>query len=405
MSDTFSGLLFNPNLGFRKEFVLLNSMKVLIIHNILWTHYKSVLFEAIEKNKPVNMEVCVLQIAKNDVSRKDMASPEVSYNYNYHLLFDDYIEHLPKFKKVRAVLSFINSYKPDLVNVTGWAGDLSLTLAIVYSFLKGKKVVISNESTSFDHQRSVLKEFVKRLLVKMSDAFIVFGKTSKEYLLQLGAKNQQFIEEKAAVVDDVRIHQICSLSRSETFLRDKIETKKNFIYVGRIIPVKNIPLLISTFQKIKTTLPEAKDWGLIILGNGVLDDEIGVEISKNSLHIYKFDGVDWQTVPKYLSAADCLVLPSVSEPWGLVVNEAMICGLGVIVSNACGCKDDLIDGNGFVFNPEKPEDLEIAMKNFVQNPVSIENMKNKSTEIIKEFSVDLVAKRILNGFEKLLLKS
>ncbi|MCP9764544.1 glycosyltransferase family 4 protein [Lacihabitans soyangensis] len=376
-------------------------MKILIIHNILWTHYKSVLFEAIEQNKARDMEICVLQIAKNDISRKNMASSEVNYAYNYHLLFDDFIENIPSVKKVLAVLRFIKNYNPDVVNVTGWAGDLSLTLSIIFSFFLGKKIIISNESTSFDHQRSFIKELVKKTLVKMADGFIVFGKTSKEYLLNLGANESQFIEEKGAVVDDKKIREIYETARIEKFLAGEVKTSHNFIFVGRIIGVKNIPILIRAFQEIKQSIAEAKDWGLIILGNGTLDEQIKLEISKGDQDIYKFDAVHWQTVPKYFSKSDCLVLPSKSEPWGLVVNEAMICGLGVIVSNACGCKDDLVAGNGFVFEANNQNELKECMINFVINVDRRESMKKNSLEIIEQFKVELVAKRIISGFQKI----
>jgi glycosyltransferase involved in cell wall biosynthesis len=376
-------------------------MKILIIHNILWTHYKSVLFEAIEQNKADDMKICVLQVAKNDISRKDMASPEVNYTYNYHLLFDDFIENIPNLKKVFAVLKFINHFKPDVVNVTGWASDLSLTLSIVFSFISGKKIIISNESTSFDHHRSFFKEFLKKMLVKMADGFIVFGKTSKDYLIALGANESQFIEEKAAVVDDQRIKDIHQKAIQEGFLSEKVKSANNFIFVGRIIEVKNIPILIKAFQYIKSSIPEAKDWGLIILGNGTLDDQIGREIANGSQDIYKFDAVDWQTVPKYFSKADCLVLPSKSEPWGLVVNEAMICRLGVIVSDSCGCKDDLVAGNGFVFESGNQNQLQECMKNFVVNVERKDTMKENSLGIIEQFKVDLVAKRIVKGFLKI----
>jgi len=376
-------------------------MKVLIIHNILWTHYKSVLFEAIEKQKTDNMEICVLQIAKNDISRKDMSSPEINYQYNYRLLFDDFIENIPTFNKVQAVLRYIWTHKPDVVNVTGWAGDLSLTLAILFSFFLGKKVVISNESTSFDHQRSFLKELFKKVLVKMSNGFIVFGKSSRDYLLELGAKTEQFIEQKGAVVDDKKIREVFEIAKEKNYLSDIVKTSHNFIYVGRIIGVKNIPILVKAFQNIKSKIVEAENWGLIILGNGLLDEEIEKLIEVHNKHIYKFNAVDWQSVPKYFSQSDCLVLPSNSEPWGLVVNEAMICGLGVIVSDSCGCKDDLVQGNGFVFKTGDQNSLENAMKSFVMDKTKLETMKSKSLDIIKDFKVDEVAKRIINGFQRI----
>jgi glycosyltransferase involved in cell wall biosynthesis len=54
-----------------------------------------------------------------------------------------------------------------------------------------------------------------------------------------------------------------------------------------------------------------------------------------------------------LALSDVLVLPSYSEPWGLVVNEAMACGMPVIVSEKCGCAPDLVQNgkNGISINP------------------------------------------------------
>ncbi len=380
-------------------------MKILIIHNILWTHYKSVLFEAIEQNKTADMEICVLQIAKNDISRKSMSSSEVEYEYNYHLLFDDYIENIPTYKKVREVLKFIKFYNPDIVNVSGWAGDLSMTLSIVFSFCLNKKIVISNESTLSDQKRSFFKESLKKLLVKMATGFIVFGRTSKNYLTHLGATSGQFIEEKAAVVDDIKLREIYEFSKNNTFLDGFIKTKYNFIFVGRVIDVKNIPMLIRAFQRIKSDTYDAKDWGLIILGNGSLDDQINNEISNRSEDIYKFDSVGWQGVPEYFSKSDCLILPSYSETWGLVVNEAMICGLSVIVSDACGCKDDLIDKNGFIFESGNNLQLEECMKKIIIDGNERELMKKKSMEIIEEFKVQAVAERIVRGFQCIYQKS
>ena len=60
-----------------------------------------------------------------------------------------------------------------------------------------------------------------------------------------------------------------------------------------------------------------------------------------------------ELLPLY-AGAGCFVLPSIREPWGLVVNEAMAAELPVLVSNRCGCCEDLLaEGeNGFSFSPE-----------------------------------------------------
>jgi glycosyltransferase involved in cell wall biosynthesis len=65
----------------------------------------------------------------------------------------------------------------------------------------------------------------------------------------------------------------------------------------------------------------------------------------------------------YYSAASCLVLPSISESWGLVVNEALACGLPVIASKRCGCAMDLVinDVNGWQIDPENINELTARM--------------------------------------------
>jgi glycosyltransferase involved in cell wall biosynthesis len=81
-------------------------------------------------------------------------------------------------------------------------------------------------------------------------------------------------------------------------------------------------------------------------------------------NVYFFGSVEQYDLPKYYSVADCLVLPSVEEVWGLVVNEALYSGLKVIVSDKCGSGPDLVnDGqNGYIFHAGSIDDLTNDMK-------------------------------------------
>ena len=107
----------------------------------------------------------------------------------------------------------------------------------------------------------------------------------------------------------------------------------NFIFVGRLIPPKNLPFLLNAFAEISAEAPE---WGLVLLGEGEQKGELQ-RLAQDNTAIRFEAGVPWYEVAEYLALADVLVLPSESEPWGLVVNEAMICGLPVVVSEPSGC--------------------------------------------------------------------
>jgi len=372
-------------------------MKILVIHNILWAHYKSVLFEAMFKNAPKNCEIYVVQLAKNEISRKSLPDSDYPYSYPYTLLFNSYQEEINPVKKVFALLNFIFRYNPDLINVTGYSVDISMTLAIFFGRLLGKKVVISTESTVIEQTRNRIKEFVKSLIVKSAHGFICFGTTSEDYILNLGAKKNQILENKSAVVDDKYILNRFKLAKANNLRIPGINTKYNFIFVGRLVEVKNLPLLIQAFENIKKQVSQANDWGLVILGDGDLKDEL-VMLNSHIPSLYFLPSVSWNEVPDYFAVSSVLVLPSTSEAWGLVVNEAMICGLPVIVSDHCGSAKDLVKENGIIFKSENLESLQNAMEYMILNTEKLQIMGENSKRIIKDFCVDKVSKRIVEKF-------
>jgi glycosyltransferase involved in cell wall biosynthesis len=65
----------------------------------------------------------------------------------------------------------------------------------------------------------------------------------------------------------------------------------------------------------------------------------------------------YDELPVYYALANAFVHASTSEQWGLVVNEAIASGLPVIVSNRCGCAPELVNGNGFTFDPTNEHEL------------------------------------------------
>jgi len=108
--------------------------------------------------------------------------------------------------------------------------------------------------------------------------------------------------------------------------------------------------------------------------------------------------------PEFYALADVLVLPSFSEPWGLVVNEAMVCGLPVIVSNRAGASFDLVKNgkNGFTFNPYDWKELAELMRKFTKGEVDIKEMGYNSKEIIREYTPEKAARQMLVGIKQIL---
>jgi glycosyltransferase involved in cell wall biosynthesis len=92
--------------------------------------------------------------------------------------------------------------------------------------------------------------------------------------------------------------------------------------------------------------------------------------------------------------AECLVFPTHSDTWGMVVNEAIACGLPVICSRVAGCAKDLVRSNGVLVDAHDVPQLARAMHQVATNSELREQMSRRSKEISRQYSPELCAKGI-----------
>jgi len=379
-------------------------MRVLVIHNQLWAHYKSKLFFEINaclKDEYPESSFQVVHIALHEASRQVMKDDEsFRYDYPYKVLFNRSLDAVSFKERLPALLKAFDDFNPTVLNVTGYF-DYAQVLLMIYARMKGVKVVLSSESSTMDHNRSVLKEKIKSWIVNRADAFFCFGKSSAAYLLTLGVKDRQIAVRHAAVIDEDIVR---SKYAEAAFEVRSEERKQKFIYVGRLADEKNLEVLIQAFKSV-TAKKSDTHWELLFVGDGPAKQKLellsGKDLSNNRIRFA--GGFPWFKIPGWLATSDVLVLPSKSEPWGLVVNEAMVCGMPVIVSEKCGCADDLVINhtNGFTFDPESQPALETAMRFFIDTPEQISAMGQESLKIIQPFSSKNVAKEMVSCYKKL----
>jgi glycosyltransferase involved in cell wall biosynthesis len=242
-------------------------MRILIVHNILWAHYKASVFQALQRvvDKQPGVVLKVLQIARNERSRasleatSDAATPV--YSYEYELLFDRFLEDVSLRERTTKLLRRVRAFRPDVINLTGYY-DPAQMLVLLWAKANGIRVVVQNESTAADHQRGGWKEEFKRWIIGRCDGFFCFGEQSAKYLIDLGVEPSKILLRKNAVDNQAIETAYDRALPARTEQQKALGVRpKNFVFVGRFITVKNLPTLLTSFAKPGINRPTLRTGG------------------------------------------------------------------------------------------------------------------------------------------------
>jgi glycosyltransferase involved in cell wall biosynthesis len=143
---------------------------------------------------------------------------------------------------------------------------------------------------------------------------------------------------------------------------------------------------------------QRKDWELLLIGNGHLLDEM----QKNKVEgITIMDFLQPPDLAMELSKGGFFVLPSISEPWGIVVHELAALGYPMILSENCGAGEVFLDGNGIFINPKSTDSIKDAMIQFMAlTAYEIDQMKTKSVQLSKKITPEKSAETFFNALTK-----
>ena len=238
--------------------------------------------------------------------------------------------------------------------LSGW-DNIYMWLPLMFVCKRKTSVIV--ESSSHESNIDGLKGIVKKIFLRQCSKVYVPGKSNSDLVKSLGFKGK-IIKTKGCGIFNY-------ISQPEFKARDKVQ---KFIYVGRLVEVKNLKFLISVFN----ALPE---FSLDIVGFGPLEKELKSIAGKN---ITFHGAVDNAALPSLYEEADVFILASFSETWGIVVEEALNNGLPVIVSDKVGCAEELVnETNGLVF---KSNDVNSLMEFYNNLRFNISKMDFENVE-------------------------
>jgi len=371
--------------------------RLLVVHQFVWAHYKAKIYSELHKQLPADMDWHVLQLSVSEGTRTKIGNIDWSlHQYPVTLLYEELLEKTPFWGRFWKVMQWVRAYRPDAINLPGYY-DMAMNLVSLYCKATGVKVIMANDSTEADNPNVGWREAIKRFFIQRADGFYCYGSKSAEYMIKMGAKpNQIFVANNAVDNDTIRKNYLAALPSKESVKQQQGYRPHNFIFVGRLFRVKNLFNLLAAYQQVAR-----QDWGFLFVGSGDEQAEMEVFCQKNDLTgVHFIPGQAWYDVPALMGLGDVFVLPSYSESWGLVVNEAMVCEMPVLVSNRCGSSHDLVENgvNGFTFDPYDVDELAEKMKWFMEHSDQIPYMGHASFQKIQRFSPQQVAKEMIEGF-------
>lgn len=363
-------------------------MKKLIIITEIPSHYRLPVFNLIAKDENISLVVIYLKHVIRGRSW-DILWDLNQFNYKTLKSFCYSRKDGSQIYISRGLTKILKQFEPDVIICDGYNHTACLE-ALFYSKINNVRCLLRSESNKNDNRSDLhLLKIIKQIIIKNFSGFISSGISSRNYLQSLGAKH----EDIWIAPDSVENH----------WYNKNKNKKKNgkiikLLFVGRIMEHKGIFNLLSAFKLINENT--INDFQLTYIGGGNKASELKDNVKKLKLNNVKL--VEF-IQPKKLAIEYCkhdiFIMPTLSDPWGLVVNEAMAAGLPVICSNKAGCSADLvINGwNGYVYNGTSINDLKKCILEFHANRDLIFKMGQNSQKLIDLYSSKNAALSIISA--------
>ena len=289
----------------------------------------------------------------------------------------------------RALHDCLDRVNPVAVALPGWAFS-EARHGLAWCRGRGRPAVLMSESSREDHLRLWPREVLKQNLVRRFGSALVGGVRHIAYARQLGLPRAAIFTGYDAVDNDYFAAGAERARRDATALRQARGLPARYVLTSsRFIDKKNLDGLLRGYAAYVARAPAAAR-DLVVCGDGELRDRLHALARELGLEQrVRWPGfVQYPDLPIYYALADAFILASTIEPWGLVVNEAMACGLPVLVSDRCGCAPDLVrEGeNGFTFKPRPAQAIADALARLPDQPAALAALGEASRRIVSNFS-------------------
>ena len=374
--------------------------RLVIITEII-SPYRIPLFNVLAREPNVDLHVIFLAETDPGLRQWKVYKEEIRFSYEvlsswrkqigvYNLLLDI------------GIIGALRRARPDLILCGGYSYVASWQ-ALFWSRWNSVPFLLWSESNRQDIRGGHSSvELLKRAFLRECSGFVVPGRSAAQYLLDHGVKERDIFTAVNAVDNDFFCSAAARARQSAPDLQNKFGLPARYVlYSGRLVRQKGVFELLAAYAKLESSLRE--QMGLVFAGDGSCRGLLEERCQSISPGVVKFAGfVQREQLPIYYALAEMLILPTYTDTWGLVVNEAMACGLPVIVSQAAGCAADLVTQgwNGDIVDPTDVNGLSERIRGLAMQPELRASMSMNGRNRIQSYSPEEWTKGIVHMLAK-----
>jgi glycosyltransferase involved in cell wall biosynthesis len=286
-------------------------------------------------------------------------------------------------------LAQLDLFRPDVV-ITGELGMRSVLASMHCLRRRGTGLVLwATVSERSEASRGRLRHLIRRWLVRQADAVIVNGASGARYMVALGASPE----------DIVQMPYSMDLPAFDKTATRSADIAHRLLHVGQINERKGVMLLLRALARHAAANPNRR-LEIWFAGDGPQRSAVETASWPSNLSIRLLGHVPYGELREIYAQGGIHAFPTLSDEWGMVVNEAMAAGLPVLGSIHAQAVEELVrDGvTGWVFDPVDPASLDRAVDRAMATPASaLDAMRARTIDAVAHITPDLMADRMIEA--------
>lgn len=254
---------------------------------------------------------------------------------------------------------------------------------------------------SFLHQESKLKYWLKKFVISGAEKWFSTSDAFDEYCLHYGAIKEDIVRYPFTSIRDGDVLDHVLSKEEKNVIKEKlnIESQHMLISVGRIIQGKGFDILLNAIDVLDDT------WTVYIVGGDPTDDLIDLMKKNHISNVTFVPFMQTNDLYEYYKAADLFVLPTRSDVWGLVVNEAMAKGIPVVTTRQCTAGLEMVEEekNGYLYDCEDVDALRRILDKLTNDSERLHSMSQESLKMVRNYTLEAMVDvhcRVMLAHEK-----